>query len=257
MGIIEVLVVGCNGAMGRIVSDQISKSSDMLVYAGFDAMAAKLPDFPNILTTTDDLEDYIDENNKPDVIIDFSQHDNTINVLEKISLPYCIPTVVATTGFSPEQNAEIEKMAEDVPIFKSSNMSYEIKVLCDLLKEVAPRLYGTHDIEIEETHHNRKKDAPSGTAKTLAEAINESLGGKMNIVYGREGKRETDEIGVASLRGGNVVGVHTIHFFGQSDELEITHRAYSREMFAEGALKAARFIIDQPCGRVYGMDDLQ
>lgn len=273
MGKIKVLVVGCNGAMGQIVCQQISESNDMEVVAGLDRIAREFPVFP-VFESIADLVAFISENldgdykiiNEdifPDVIIDFSHPNCTRNVLEDISAEYGIPHVIATTGFSKEDLSHIEDfLSTETLIFMASNMSYEINLLKRVLEMVAPQLAEDHDIEIVESHHSRKKDAPSGTAKTLASAINASLDNRMNIIYGREGQRESNEIGIASMRGGNIVGEHSICFCGQSDELIITHRAFSRSLFAEGSLKAARFLYNLHNKEgfsygMYGMDDLQ
>lgn len=272
----RVIVVGCNGAMGQIVCRLISESKDLKVFAGLDVSAREFSEFP-VFEDIEDLKIFIAENDELDindyVIVDFSQPECTMEVLEEIAVPLEIPMVIATTGFSPEQLETIKAYTEEeksaaaerndakILLFMSSNMSYEIKLLSDLLRQLAPKLAGDYDIEIVETHHNRKADAPSGTAKTLAAVINDSLNDENEIIYGRTGKRRENQIGIASLRGGNVVGEHEVRFIGQSDELIITHRAFSRELFAEGALKAVRFLFKQieegdGYSHLYTMDDL-
>lgn len=272
----RVIVVGCNGAMGQIVCRLISESKDLKVFAGLDVAAREFSEFPTF-EDVEELKTFIADNDEMDVndyvIVDFSQPDCTMNVLEEIVVPLEIPIVIATTGFSPEQLETIKAYTEDeksaaaerndamILIFMSSNMSYEIKLLSDLLRQLAPKLADDYDIEIVETHHNRKADAPSGTAKTLAAVINDSLNNENEIIYGRADKRRKNQIGIASLRGGNVVGEHEIRFIGQSDELIITHRAFSRELFAEGALRAVRFLFKQieegdGYSHLYTMDDL-
>lgn len=239
---IKVLVSGCNGQMGQIVCRLIEESEDMKVVAGIDSDTMNnnnytFPIFPN---TQHIPPDY-------DVIIDFSNPTFTEELLCEAAYFRNTPTVIGTTGHTPEELDSIGNWALDMPIFLASNMSYSVALLEQVVREIAPKL-PSYDIEIVETHHNRKKDAPSGTAKTLATAIAESLsatGKDMNIVYGREAKRESNEIGIASLRGGNIVGTHTINFYGPSDTFSITHTALSREMFAEGALKAARFMVER------------
>lgn len=256
----NVLVVGFNGHMGQIVCRLIEESDDFKVAVGFDKnLNSEILDFYEF-SSTENLNHFLGETpNGPhaiDVIIDFSLPDCTLDILENVAKPFKIPTVIATTGFTDEQRDKIYEYSREFPIFLSSNMSSEIKILTDILKQVSP-LLSDCDIEIVETHHNRKKDAPSGTAKTLADTINASLGGSMNIVYGRTGKREKNEIGIASLRGGNIVGEHTVKFIGPFDSLEIKHTAYKRDLFAAGALNAARFILNlhTPCG-LYGMNDM-
>ncbi len=152
--------------------------------------------------------------------------------------------VIATTGFNDDELKEIEKASKIIPIFKSSNMSYDINLMKKIVAEVAIALKGT-DIEIVETHHNRKIDAPSGTAITIADSINKALGGNMKYVFNRHDmheKRTPNEIGVSSIRGGNIVGEHSVQFYGAHETFEIKHTSYSRDVFAEGALKACEFI---------------
>lgn len=216
MGKIKVLVCGCNGHMGQIVCRLIEESEDMEVVCGVDTTVSPTSNFP-VLNTFSSLEEL---DLTPDIIIDFSQPDCTMDVLQNYSCVHSIPMVIATTGFSEEQLSIIEHCSESMIVFLSSNMSYLVNLLAEMLSEYAPKILG-YDIEISEIHHNRKKDAPSSTAKMLAEVINSSL-----------------------LRFGNVVGTHTIHFGGQYDTLTITHEALSRDMFAEGALKAAKYMLE-------------
>lgn len=192
----------------------------------------------------------------PDVIIDFSNVHATLEIL-KFAEKKHIPIVIATTGFNREQEQIIADFSKNLPIFKSANMSFDINLMCKIVSEIAP-LLASSDIEISEVHHKNKVDAPSGTALMLADNINESLGGKMKYVYNRHDlsqKREDNEIGISSIRGGNIVGEHCVQFFGINDTFEIKHTSYSRTVFAEGAIKAAKFIVCQPNG-LYSMKDL-
>lgn len=151
----------------------------------------------------------------------------------------------------------IDSFSKDIPIFKSSNMSYDINLMAKILTIIAPILKNT-DIEIIETHHNRKIDSPSGTALLLADKINESLGNTLKYEFNRHNKQEKrskNEIGFSSIRGGNIVGEHIVQFYGENETLEIKHTSYSRSVFAEGALKAAEFIVNKKSG-LYNMDDL-
>ena len=168
-----------------------------------------------------------------------------------------IPIVIATTGFSKEEQDIIQKASTQIPVFQSANMSYEIMILKKLVSWLAPLLRDT-DIEITETHHNRKIDSPSGTAQLLADTINSALGNTLHCEYDRHHKhekRDKNEIGMSSIRGGNIVGEHQIQFFGEFETFELKHTSYSRNVFAEGALKAAKFIIHQPIG-FYTMEDM-
>ena len=151
----------------------------------------------------------------------------------------------------------IDSFSKDIPIFKSSNMSYDINLMAKILTIIAPILKNT-DIEIIETHHSRKIDSPSGTAILLADKINESLGNTLKYEFNRHNKHEKrskNEIGFSSIRGGNIVGEHIVQFYGENETLEIKHTSYSRSVFAEGALKAAEFIVNKKSG-LYNMDDL-
>lgn len=244
----KVLVSGCNGHMGQILCRLIDQSENFEVQYAFDKTPSKIPNYC-ACTNLDDIGD----TNLPDIIIDFSAPEATMQLLT-FAEKFRIPIVIATTGFSTEQKALINKSSQLIPVFQSANMSLDITLLKGILQLIAPKLK-TADIEISETHHNRKKDAPSGTAHLLADAINEALNNQKKIVYGREGKRNSDEIGISSVRGGNIVGEHTVHFFSKFDTLEIKHTAYSRDLFAEGALKAAEFLLNQDLG-FYTMDDL-
>lgn len=246
---IEVMVNGCNGKMGNIVSELVDKNENMILKCGADKVDTGYLTYP-IYTDLNQIPE------KPDVIIDFSVPIATFSVLE-YAKKNNVPVVIATTGFTGEEERKICDYAKCIPIFKSANMSFSINMFKHLVKQIAPKLKDT-DIEIVETHHNRKIDSPSGTAQMLADTINEALGGDYKCEYDRHSKHEKrgkKEIGMTSIRGGNVVGEHTVMFLGESETLEIKHISYSRNVFAEGAVKAAEFIIGKPNG-LYNMDDL-
>lgn len=246
---INVMVNGCNGRMGQIVCDLVNKNSDMVLMGGIDIADLENTSFPV-------YKDLGKIPKKPDVIIDFSIPVATFNILE-YAKDNNIPLVIATTGFSKEQDDKILEYSKFIPIFKSANMSFEINVFMHLLREIAPKLKD-NDIEIIETHHNRKIDSPSGTAEMLADTIIEAIGENKHKEYNRHDKHEKrskDEIGMTSIRGGNIVGEHQVMFFGESESFEIKHTSYSRDVFAEGAIKAAEFIVKKPNG-MYNMDDL-
>ena len=192
----------------------------------------------------------------PDVIIDFSVPQATFQILEFAKKNH-IPVVIATTGFSESEMKKIEKYAENLPIFKSANMSYEINLMAKIIRELAVKLENS-DIEIVETHHNRKIDSPSGTALILADSINEALNREMHYEYNRHTKREKrtkKEIGIHSIRGGTEVGKHSVIFFGDNESFEITHNCTSRSVFARGAIKSAEFILHKENG-LYSMNDM-
>ena len=191
-----------------------------------------------------------------DVIIDFSVPVATFKILE-FAKSKKVPVVVATTGFSEEELGKIKEYSKELPIFRSSNMSLDINLMASLVQKIAEVLSDS-DIEIIETHHNKKIDSPSGTAILLADAINEVFNNQKEYNFDRMNKREKrdkKEIGFSSIRGGNVVGEHTVQFFSDNETLEITHKSYSRQVFAEGALKAAKFIVKQENG-LYNMKNL-
>lgn len=189
----------------------------------------------------------------PDVIVDFSSPEGTAKMVE-FAHDCDIPIVIATTGLDKSLEDRLKLFANVIPVFRSANMSFDVALLRNILKSVSVQLADT-DIEISETHHNGKKDSPSGTADLLFDTINEALGNSKSRMYGRKGIREKNEIGLSSICGGNIVGEHTVHFFGEYEKLEIKHTAYSREVFAEGTVKATRFLLTKEFG-FYTMDDL-
>ncbi len=246
---IKVLINGCNGKMGQEVIKAISNNENFTVLNGVDKEENSDYIFP-VYTDVNDIKE------KPDVIVDFSVPVATMQILE-YAKNNKIPIVIATTGLSEEQKQNIKEYSKVIPVFQSANMSYDINLMKKIVAEVAKNLSGT-DIEIIETHHNRKVDAPSGTALLLADSINDALGNSMEYNFNRfqnREKRKKNEIGFSSVRGGNIVGEHTVCFFGENDCLEITHKAYSRGLFAEGALKGAEYIIGKDKG-YYTMDDI-
>ncbi len=246
---LEVMVNGCSGKMGQIVCDLVNQSENLVLKCGFDKNVTgefAFPVFNKIEAITE----------KPDVIIDFSVPIATFTLLE-YAVQNHIPMVIATTGFSKEEEEKIKEYSKQIPIFKSANMSYDIMIMKKLVQWLAPLLKNT-DIEITETHHNRKIDSPSGTAQMLADSINDSLGNTLHCEYNRHDKREKrdkNEIGINSIRGGNIVGEHTVQFFGEFETFELKHTSYSRNVFAEGAIKAARFLVTMPNG-FYCMEDM-
>ena len=194
---------------------------------------------------------------KPDVIIDFS-HPSALDDL----LSYCtmngVPVVVATTGYTDEQIAKIKKTSEQIPVFFTFNMSLGINLLVELGKRAVNVLGGQFDIEIVEKHHNLKKDAPSGTAIMIAEALNSELGNKYHYVYDRHSvrkPREATEIGIHSIRGGTIVGEHDIIFAGHDEVITLSHSAASKEVFANGSINAAIFLSKKENG-LFDMSDL-
>ena len=245
----KILLNGSSGKMGKVVSEQIrfTEGVDMLCgVAKNDAGDSFFPVFTDVS----------DVNLIPDVIIDFSVPEATFNILD-FAVKNEIPIVIATTGFTEEQNNKIEEFSKIIPIFKSANMSYEINLMSNIVCKLAKRLKES-DIEIVETHHNKKIDSPSGTALLLANNINKELDNEKEFVYDRHSRKEgrqKNEIGISSIRGGTEVGKHSVIFFGNNESLEITHNCNSRKVFAEGAIRAAKFIEHKSPG-MYDMNDL-
>ena len=246
---IKVLINGCNGKMGQEVLNAINNNENFEVLNGVDIKENPDYTFP-VYTNTNEIKE------KPDVIIDFSVPVATMKVLE-YAKENNVPIVIATTGLSDEEKQKIKEYSKTIPIFQSANMSYDINLMKKVVAEVAKNLNQT-DIEIVETHHNRKIDSPSGTALLLADSINNALDNKKDYNFNRfqnREKRKKNEIGFSSIRGGNIVGEHTVIFFGENESFEITHKAYSRGVFAEGALKGAEYIVGKENG-YYSMDDI-
>lgn len=241
---INVLINGANGKMGKVLKKCIDKTPDMFVKYEIDK------DTTVLLKTLDSSDD------KPDVIIDFSTPEASLSVLDYATC-HLIPTVIATTGFSELEMNKISEYAQAIPIFQASNMSYGIHLIGKVLSNISP-LLSFMDIEILEKHHHHKKDAPSGTALFLANSINSTCENKYRYVFDRHAShspRSQEEIGFSSIRGGNLIGEHSVFFFGENESIEIKHTTFSRDVYAEGAIRAARFIIQQKNG-LYGMEDL-
>ncbi len=243
----KILISGALGYMGREVAAQ-AKALGYEIACGVDVVPGKA-EFP-LYTTFENCPSV-------DVIVDFSTWKPGADVLT-YAVKHRIPAVIATTGLSEEQLAAIDEAAKVIPIFRSGNMSLGIALLRALAKKAASVLGDTFDIEIVEAHHNRKADAPSGTALMLLDAVKAGCESEREAVFGRHGrdcKRRKQEIGVHALRGGTVTGEHEVLFFGTSERLKISHSAENRSVFAAGALKAAEFLVAQKPG-MYSMDDV-
>ena len=247
---LNVLLCGCYGHMGKIVTDLLCERADITLI-GVDGMPPQgVPKFP-IFKTFDEV------NIDSDVIIDFSHHSLMLPLLDYAERSKT-PAVICTTGLEDTIHARMDEVAKTVPILHSGNMSVGINLLLKLVKKAAAVLVDNFDIELVERHHNRKLDSPSGTAYMIADAINEELNNSKHYTFGREGKdtkRKPEEIGIHSVRGGTIVGEHSVIFAGTDEVIEINHKAYSRKLFAVGAIKAARFLVNQKPG-LYSMDDV-
>lgn len=245
---IRVIMHGCNGKMGQVISGLVAEDANLTMVAGIDPRDDGHNPYPVFADIADcDVE--------ADVLIDFS----TASVIDKL-LDYCVekklPCVLCTTGLSPEQLERVNKASEQVAILKSANMSLGINLLLKMLKEAAGVLAPAgFDIEVVEKHHNLKVDAPSGTALALADSINEEFGNSYEYVYDRSAKREKrskKEIGISAVRGGTIVGDHDVIFAGTDEVITFSHTAYSKSVFAKGAVQAAKFLSGKTCG-MYNM----
>lgn len=247
---VGVILHGCNGRMGQMLSELISKDEEMKVVAGIEPSGEAKNDYP-VYKSFDELKE------TADVIIDFS----TASAIDGL-LDYCekthTPLVLCSTGLSEAQLGRVEKLAKVSAVLVSANMSLGINVLLKLLKNVTKTLYGNgFDIEIVEKHHNQKLDAPSGTALALADVMKDELD---DISYNLDRskvrkKRERNEIGISAVRGGTIVGEHEVIFAGTDEVIEIKHTAYSRAIFAKGAMSAAKFLSGKSAGK-YSMSDV-
>ena len=238
------------GKMGQEVAKKARITEGVEVFGGVDVKDSGDNFFP-VYTDLNDIKEM------PDVIIDFSIPEASFKILE-FAKKNKIPAVIATTGFTEEELEKVREYGKEIPVFQSYNMSYTVNVMSKIVAELARKLEN-YDIEIVETHHRRKIDSPSGTALLLANSINSALDGKMEYEYDRHSKREKrkdNEIGIHSLRGGTESGTHTVIFFGDDESLEVTHKATSRIVFADGAIKAAKFLALHKEPGVYTMKDI-
>ena len=247
---IRIIIHGCCGRMGHIITEICEKDEKTQVVAGVDAFGDAYAGFPVYRNLEDCPE--------ADVVIDFS----TASAVDGL-LAYCtgknLPVVVCTTGLSEEQIKALHSAAEKIAVLKSANMSVGVNLIEALIAQAAPKLAAAgFDIEIVEKHHNQKIDAPSGTALALADAANAALGDEYEYVDDRTGrrmKRPVKEIGISAVRGGSIVGDHDVIFAGQDEVITLSHRAYSRAVFGKGAVEAAKFLAGKEAG-FYTMSDV-
>ena len=245
---IKIILSGCNGKMGKVITNLVEDFPRLSISAGIDKKneKSKFPVFTNISNC----------NVEGDVILDFSRPDSLDSLLQ-YGIKHNVGIIFCTTGYTEEQITKIKEASKSIPIFRSANMSIGINVMNKVLKDVSALLYKNFDIEIIEKHHNQKVDAPSGTALLLADTIKDSISEKVDFVNGREGikKRTHNEIGIHAVRGGSIVGEHEVIFAGQGETIEIKHTAISREVFAVGALHACEFMYKREKG-FYSMENV-
>lgn len=247
----RIILSGCNGKMGQVITDILKDDTKAVIVAGIDIKQ-------NIINSYPVFQNFSKCNVEADVIIDFTSPVNLDNLLE-YAVNNRIGCVLCTTGYSSEQLQLINEAAQRIPVLRSANMSMGINLISKLLKAAAPILADAgFDIEIVEKHHNKKLDAPSGTALALADAINESLENRYSYKYDRSAERvarDKAEIGISAVRGGTIVGEHEIIFAGTDEVIEIKHTAYSKAIFAKGAIQAAKYLPAKPAG-LYSMSDI-
>lgn len=245
------ILSGCNGRMGRAVEHLCAAQPDLEIAAGFDLLGTGDRDFP-VFSSPAEFQ------GQADAVIDFSSP-AALPALLDFCTARRLPVVLATTGYSQEQLAAIDRAAERIPVFRSANMSVGVNVLLALVRQATAALGGDYDIEIVEKHHNKKVDAPSGTALMLADAAASALPCQPDYVYDRHSVRRArakEEIGICSVRGGGIVGDHDVLFAGENEVITLSHSAMSREVFASGAIRAARFLSGVASPGLYSMTDL-
>ena len=248
---VRVIMHGCNGVMGQVITGMAKDMEGLTIVAGIDLKNDKENGYPVYAS----LEECKEE---ADAVVDFASPKAADHLMD-----FCaekkLGLVLCTTGLSEEQIKKVKETAEKTAVLRSANMSLGVNLLLKLVQEAAKVLASSgFDIEIVEKHHNQKKDAPSGTALALAESMNEALGNQYNYVYDRSSvheKRDPKEIGIASVRGGSIVGDHDVIFAGKDEVITFNHTAYSKAIFAKGALEAAKFLAGKEPG-LYDMSDV-
>lgn len=246
---VNIILCGSGGRMGSFVADGVKNKEEMQIVAGVDKFnnGQQFPVFSS----------FSELNCNADVIIDFSNPTVLDDMLD-YSIKNNIAVVIATTGYSEAQTEKIKAAAKKIPVFFTFNMSLGVNLICSLAKKAATVLGDNFDVEIVEKHHNQKLDAPSGTAIMLANSVNSVFDGEKVYEYDRHSKRQKrskNEIGIHSVRGGTIVGEHDVIFAGRDEVVTISHSAFSREVFATGAIKAAEFLSGKPAG-LYDMNDI-
>lgn len=246
---IQILLSGCNGHMGRVIRNIVAGRGDCRICAGVD-MNTQPADFP-VYASFEEVQE------QPDVVVDFS-HPSVLSPLLAYAREKGLPVVLCTTGYDPQQVQQVKEAAVVLPVFYSRNMSIGINLLIGLAQKAVQVLGDDFDIEIIEKHHNQKIDAPSGTALMIADAIAEKRDMESKYMYDRHSqrkKREKAEIGIHAVRGGTIVGEHEVIFAGNSEVITLSHSAQSKEVFAVGAVNAAVYMAGKTAG-LYDMADL-
>ncbi len=248
---VRVLMHGCNGKMGQVISRMVAETEGMELAAGVDRFLGKENPYP--------VFESLEKCDVPvDVVIDFSNA-SAVDELLDACVNKKLPVVLCTTGLSAEQIDKVKEVSGVIPVLRSANMSLGVNLLLKLLKDAAKVLAPAgFDMEIVEKHHNQKVDAPSGTAIAMADSMNAALDGEYIYNYDRSSvrkKREQKEIGIVAVRGGNIVGEHEVIFAGEDEVIEFKHSAYSKAVFAKGAVAAAGVLAGKKPG-LYDMSDV-
>lgn len=254
----KIILIGSDGAMGKVVIN-LASELDYTVVAGLQANKQTVTSLP-VSTDFNELTELMNQLDiKPDVIIDFSTPKLTDNLLT-FALEHNLPIMLATTGQTQEQEALITKAGDQIAILDTHNTSIGVNVMQRVSQQLSEILYPLgYDIEIIEKHHRYKKDAPSGTAKMLLQSVEEGMAESATHIYGREGvgdARNHQEVGMHAIRGGDIVGEHTVLFANNQETIELTHRAGSKELFARGAIAGAKFLKTQSIPGIYSMNDI-
>ena len=247
----KIIMLGCNGRMGQMITDMVKQDDECTIVAGIDIVDNRDNGYPVYTKLADcDVE--------ADAIIDFTSATDFESRMD-YAVDKQIPIIECSTGLSEEQMDYLKKASEKVAVLKSANMSLGINLLMKLLKEAAVKLAGDgFDVEIVEKHHNQKLDAPSGTALALADSINEAMDDRYEYIYDRSQvrqKRDKKELGISAVRGGTIVGEHEVIFAGTDEVITFKHTAYSKAIFGKGAVEAAKFLNGKPAG-MYDMHDV-
>jgi len=257
---ISVIIMGAAGRMGNTLVNLVQANEKLHLCAIVEKDGVQMPtSVPADCLIGKCIAEIAPKSNKA-VIIDFTSPDASLETA-RIALKYKNPMVIGTTGFNEKQKEELAEIAKQIPLFMAPNMSIGVNALLKFLPGLAKSLGEDYDVEIVELHHNKKKDSPSGTALILADNLAKAKDWNLSDVacYHREGiigERPKVQIGVQSIRGGDVVGVHTVYFMGIGERIEVTHQAQSRETFAQGALRAAGWLNSQQPARIYNMADM-
>ncbi|MDE7379560.1 MAG: 4-hydroxy-tetrahydrodipicolinate reductase [Clostridia bacterium] len=246
---IKIAVCGACGKMGQNILELLETDAEAQTFCGIDPNGGNCKDI-KVYKSFNEIE------GKPDVIIDFSSPAALESELE-YAVKNNVPAVIGSTGFTPEQLKAIEAASKKVAVFRTANFSLGVNLLCELVKRAAQTLGEKFDIEIIERHHNKKVDAPSGTAIMLAESANSAFDGEKQYLNGREGicGKRGNEIGIHAVRGGTIVGEHEVAFCGEDEIITLSHSARSKKVFAAGAIRAAKWLAGKPAG-LYNMGDL-